>query len=70
MPRHQKGRAWHDTVTLNESWFYFTTDQERIWLPEGTETPEREWITVQLRKMTMAIVWNLTGFYRIVALPK
>jgi hypothetical protein len=33
---HQKDKAWYNIGTLNESWFYFTTDHERIWLPEGT----------------------------------
>jgi histone-lysine N-methyltransferase SETMAR len=70
MLRHQKDRVWHDIITLDESWFYFTTDHERIWLLEGTEAPEMEWITVQSRKMMMTIVWNPAGFYRIVALPK
>jgi hypothetical protein len=70
MLHHQKDRAWHDIVTLNECWFYFTTDHEWIWLPEGTEDPERERVTVQSRKMMMTIVWNHTGFYRIVAIPK
>jgi histone-lysine N-methyltransferase SETMAR len=70
MPRHQKDRAWHDIVTLDESWFYFTTDQERIWLPEGTEAPVRERITVQSRKTMMTIVWNPPGFYRTIALSK
>jgi hypothetical protein len=70
MLQHQKDRAWYDIVTLNECWFYFTTDHERIWLPERTETPERERITVQSREMMVTIVWNPTGFHRIVALPK
>jgi histone-lysine N-methyltransferase SETMAR len=70
MLRHRKNRAWPDIVTLDESWFHFTTDHERIWPPEGTEAPEREWITVQSRKMMVTIVWNPRGFYRIVALPK
>jgi hypothetical protein len=30
MLQHQKDRAWHDIVTLDESWFYFKTDHERI----------------------------------------
>jgi histone-lysine N-methyltransferase SETMAR len=68
MLQHQKDRAWHDIVTFDE--FYFTTDHEPIWLPEGTEAPEREWITIQSRKMMVTIVWNHTGFYRIVAFPK
>jgi hypothetical protein len=62
--------AWHDIVTLDESWFDFTTDHERIWPPEGTEAPERKYITVQSRKMMGTIVWNPTEFYRIVALPE
>jgi hypothetical protein len=70
MIQHQKDRAWHDIVPLNASWFDFTADQERIWLPEGTEAPERERITVQSRKMTVIIVWNPTGFYQFVALPQ
>jgi hypothetical protein len=70
MLQHQKDRAWHDIIMLNESWFYFTTNHERIWLPEGTEAPKRERITVQSRKMMVMIVWNPTGFCRIVALPE
>jgi hypothetical protein len=42
MVQHQKDRAWHNIVTLHESWFDFATHHERIWLPEGTEAPERE----------------------------
>jgi hypothetical protein len=70
MLQHQKDRARYDIVTLNESWFYFMTGYERVWLPEGTEAPEREWITIQSRKIMVTIVWNPTGFYWIVALPE
>jgi histone-lysine N-methyltransferase SETMAR len=70
MLQYQKNRAWHDIITLDESWFYSTTDHERNWLPEGPGAPEMEWITVQSRKKMMTFVWNPTGFYRIVALPK
>jgi hypothetical protein len=70
MLQHQKSRASHDSVTVNESWFYVTTYQERIRLPEGTEAPESERTTVQSRKTIVTIIWNLTVFYRIVALPK
>jgi hypothetical protein len=57
---HEKDRAWHDIVTLNESWFDFTNVHERIWLAEGTEAPERERISVQSRKIMVTIVWNHT----------
>jgi hypothetical protein len=70
MLQHQKDREWHDIVTLNEFWFYFTTDQERMWLPEGTEAPEKKQVIVQSRRMMVTIVWNPTRFCRIVALPK
>jgi hypothetical protein len=62
--------VWHDIVTLGGSWLYFTTDHGRTWLPEGTEAPEWERITVQSRQMMVTIVSNPTGSYRIVALPK
>jgi hypothetical protein len=70
MLQHQKDREWHDIITLDEFWFYFATDHGRIWLPEGTEAPERERITIQSRKIMVTIVWNPTGLYQIVALPK
>jgi histone-lysine N-methyltransferase SETMAR len=70
MLQHQKNRARHDMITLDEPWFYFTTDHERIWLPEVTEVPEKERITAQSRKIIVTIAWNPTGFYQIVALPK
>jgi hypothetical protein len=56
MLQRQKDRAWHDIVTVDEDWFYFTTDHDQIWLPEGTEAPKREQITVQSRKVTVTIV--------------
>jgi hypothetical protein len=70
MLQHQKDCAWHDIATLDEPWFYFTIGHERIWLPEGTEAPERERITVQSRKMMVRIVWNPTRFSWTVAHPK
>lgn len=66
----QRRRSWHDIVTLDESWFYFTTDYERIWLPQDTSPPERERLTIQSKKMMVTIVWNPAGFCRIAALPK
>jgi hypothetical protein len=70
MLQHQKDMALHGIVTFDESSFYFTTDHEWIWLPDGTEAPERERITVQSRKMMVTIVWNPKVFYRITAFPK
>jgi hypothetical protein len=43
----QQCRAWHDVVTLDESWFSLITQQEFIWLPETEKVPERERPTIQ-----------------------
>jgi hypothetical protein len=43
-------RAWHDIITLDESWFYLSIDHEFIWLPHGEKVREREWHIVQLKK--------------------
>jgi histone-lysine N-methyltransferase SETMAR len=66
----QQSRGWHDIVTLDESWFYFSTDHERIWLAPGEKVPDRERHMIQCPKMTITIVWNPSGFHIVTALPK
>jgi hypothetical protein len=48
--REQQTRAWHDIVTLDESWFDYSTDHELIWLPPDGKVPDREHITIESRK--------------------
>jgi hypothetical protein len=36
----QRDRAWHDIVTVNESWFYLSTDYEFVWLPQDEKFPK------------------------------
>jgi hypothetical protein len=36
----QRHRAWHDIVTLDESWFYPSTDYEFVWLPQDEKFPK------------------------------
>jgi hypothetical protein len=43
----QRDRAWHDIVTLDESWFYLSMDYEFVWLPRDEKVPEREQHTIQ-----------------------
>jgi hypothetical protein len=31
----QHRQPWHDIVTLNEVWLYFSTDKDIVWLPSG-----------------------------------
>jgi hypothetical protein len=57
-------------VTLDESWFYISTDHEFIWLRPDEEIPKRERQTVQSEKVMLIIVWNPSGFHLIRVLPK
>jgi hypothetical protein len=34
----QRDRGWHDIVTLNESWFYLSTDYKFVWLPRDEKS--------------------------------
>jgi hypothetical protein len=38
----QRDRAWHDIVTLGESWFYLSTDYELVWLPRNEKFPKED----------------------------
>jgi hypothetical protein len=66
----QKRRAWHDMITLDESWFYFRTDHELIWLAPGETIPERGRHTIQSPRMMVTIAWNTNEFYVLADLPK
>jgi hypothetical protein len=69
-PEVQHDRAWHDIITLDESWFYQSTDYEFVWLPQDEKVPERERHTIQSKNFMLAIVWNPRGFHLIKVLEK
>jgi hypothetical protein len=60
----QEQRAWHDIVTLDESWFSESPDHESIWLRLGEKVPERTRVSVsvQCKKPMITIVWNSTQY--------
>jgi hypothetical protein len=66
----QRDRAWHGSITLNESWFYLSTDYEFVWLPRDEKVPERERHTIQSKQFMLIIVWNPRGFHLIKVLEK
>jgi hypothetical protein len=43
----QRDRAWHEILTLGESWFYLSADYEFVWLPRDEKVPEGERHTIQ-----------------------
>jgi hypothetical protein len=57
-------------LTLDESWFYLSTDHEIIGLGEGEAPPERKKYMIQARKMMITMVWNSLGFHIVNAFPK
>jgi hypothetical protein len=65
----QRDRAWHSIVTLDESWFYRSTDYEFIWLPRDEKLP-KENDTQFNRKFMLTIVWDPRGFHLIRVLEK
>jgi hypothetical protein len=66
----QRDRTWHDIVTLDESWFYLSTDYEFVWLLRGEKVPEKERHTIQSKTFMLTIVWSLRWFYLIKYLEK
>jgi hypothetical protein len=70
MLKVQEQRARHNIVTLNESWSYYCTHYESIWLRPGAKVSERTRVTVQREKLMVTMVWNPTGFHVICVLPK
>jgi histone-lysine N-methyltransferase SETMAR len=62
--------GWQFIITLDESWFYLSTDHEQIWLRVEGHPPERPRHTIQEPKMIVTIAWNPLGFHLLDALPK
>jgi hypothetical protein len=52
----------HGIVTLVESWFYYITDHEFIWLLPDGKIPDRERVTSQQEKVMTNIMWSRRGF--------
>jgi hypothetical protein len=64
-----KHHSWHFVITLDESWFYPSTDHDQLWLHADQEPPERDNHTIQDKKNMMTIAWNALGFHLVEALP-
>jgi hypothetical protein len=65
----QEQRAWHDIVTLDESWFYCGTDHNSIWLGSNETVAEKARVSVQCKQLMIIIVWDPTVFQVIRVLP-
>jgi hypothetical protein len=54
---------WQSILTLDESWSYFATDQEHIWLRPEEQPSERARHTIHDPIMMVAITWNPLEFH-------
>jgi histone-lysine N-methyltransferase SETMAR len=66
-------QAWHQGwcyfVAGDESWFFYTTDFERMWLPEGAMPQSRLRMIISTPKVDVSIFWSPIGFPVITAFP-
>jgi hypothetical protein len=60
---------WHNTITLDESWFYLCTDHELICLAPGEMVLERERQIIQSPESMITVACNTSGFDFLAALP-
>jgi histone-lysine N-methyltransferase SETMAR len=63
-------QGWQFIITLDESWFYFATSHELIWLRAGEAPPERPKHMIGDKKIMVTIAWNPLGFHLVDVLPK
>jgi hypothetical protein len=66
----QNARQWHEVITLDESWVNLPSDHDLVWMTPGEIVSDRERHTIRSRKVMLTVVWNLSGFHVLKALPK
>jgi hypothetical protein len=62
--------GWQFIITLDDSWFYLSTDQQQIWLCVEEQPPKRQRHTIQDPQTMVTIAWSPLGFHLFDALPK
>jgi hypothetical protein len=65
-----KHRDWHYFLMGDESWFYFASDDDHMWLPEDAEVPTRPKRTIVSPKRMLTVFWSPLGFAVVELLPK
>jgi hypothetical protein len=63
-------RAWYFILTDNESWLFYYTERDSIWLPPDVEAPEVARRLINTPKIMVTVFWNLTGIHVFDCLPK
>jgi hypothetical protein len=61
---------WHNTVTLDESWIYFSCEQDLMWIAPGEIVHDRERQIVQSTKLMLTNVWNPSELHIVKSLAE
>jgi hypothetical protein len=63
-------QSWQFMMTIDESWFYLSTNHEQTWLRLEERAPEKPRHTIQDPKIMVVIARSPLGFHLLDALPK
>jgi hypothetical protein len=63
-------QSWKYLVTLDEAWFYFSNQDEQIWLPNQEDPPTIQRQMINSPKTMLTVVWNPHRFHSVSLLPK
>jgi hypothetical protein len=64
-----RDNSWNYFVTGDESWLYFETSHDRIWLQRNDARPVRAKKVINSPKAMLTVFWSPNGFHIIEALP-
>lgn len=68
--RSMEHQSWVHFVTLDESWFYLSTDYEFLWLPRDEPPPTRSKKMIDSPKTMLTVAWSPAGNWHVDVLPK
>jgi histone-lysine N-methyltransferase SETMAR len=61
--------GWHHLVTGNDSWFFLSDSQRRIWTLAKDEVVRKPRRDTQAAKFMFTVIWNPLGFHVMNKLP-
>jgi hypothetical protein len=62
--------AWHFILTGDESWFFYYTERDSVWLPPDIEVHEVARRLINTPKVMVTVFWNPTGIHILHCLPE
>jgi hypothetical protein len=69
MLQKAKAHAWRYLSTGDESWFFYYTPHQKLWLPQDVEAPAVARRLIDTPKLMVTIFWGASGIHVITFLP-